>query len=288
MRNRYIRHPLQPGEHTIESDALYLELLKRCLLGSIYDVRETLVPLRRRPTSLGRAIVGVVRKTGLELARRAAVPPELYEEGRGQPQLLLAHGETMIGRKRLENVHACVEDVLARRVEGDLIEAGVWRGGVPILMRALLAVRGVSDRRVWVADSFQGLPPASPEYPMDELVSHEGAFAVSLEQVRANFARYGFLDEQVRFVEGWFRDSLPPLAGHRWAVVRVDADRYESTTDALESLYSGLSVGGYLIVDDYGAFEACREAVHDFRSTHGITETIEQIDWTGVFWRRQQ
>ena len=64
----------------------------------------------------------------------------------------------MVGLARLDNVQHCVEDVLRNRVPGDLIEAGVWRGGVTILMRAILKAHGVSDRNVWVADSFRGLP----------------------------------------------------------------------------------------------------------------------------------
>jgi O-methyltransferase len=270
-----------------EPDALYLDLLKRCLLGSVYGSSDVLVPLRRRPSRVGRALVAAFRRTGIEPSRRLSLPRELFDEGRGEPEVLLVHGETMVGRKRLDNVEACVEDVLARGVEGDLIEAGVWRGGVTILMRALLEVRGMTDRRVWVADSFEGLPPASSSYPVDAAVSRAGAFAASLDEVRSNFARYGLLDDQVEFVVGWFKDTLPALRGRRFAVVRIDADRYESTLDALESLYPGLSVGGYLIVDDYGAFDACRQAVHDYRDAHGITEQIRQIDWTGIFWQRE-
>jgi O-methyltransferase len=67
----------------------------------------------------------------------------------------------------------------------------------------------------------------------------------------------------------------------------VDGDLYESTMDALTALYPRLSPGGFCIVDDYGALEACRRAVHDFRASHGIGDPIVPIDWTGVFWRRQ-
>jgi len=279
---------VQLGDTLSQSDALYLDLLKRCLLGSVYGTNHTQIPLRTPRSTLGRVVVAGLRRTGVELSRRTTLPHELFEEGRGEPEVLLTHGETMVGRKRLDNVHACVEDVLDKGVEGDLIEAGVWRGGVPILMRAILAVRGVTDRRVWAADSFEGLPPVKvSDYPLDESVMFEGAFTVSLGEVRTNFARYGLLDDQVEFVEGWFSDTLPALGNHRWAVVRLDGDRYESTMDALNSLYPNVSVGGYLIVDDYGAFKACRQAVHDYRDAHGITERIRQIDWTGVSWQRE-
>jgi O-methyltransferase len=84
--------------------------------------------------------------------------------------------------------------------------------------------------------------------------------AVSLEQVKANFDRYGLLDDQVRFLKGWFRDTLPVAPIERLAVLRLDGDMYESPMDTLVNLYPKLSEGGYVIVDDYGAIPACRQA----------------------------
>ncbi len=98
---------------------------------------------------------------------------------------------------------------------------------------------------------------------------------------------YNLLDDRVQFLEGWFRDTLPTVKQRTWSVVRLDGDMYESTMDALVNLYSGLSIGGFLIVDDF-AHEPCRRAVDDFRREHSITETIETIDWTGAYWRRQR
>jgi O-methyltransferase len=71
-------------------------------------------------------------------------------------------------------------------------------------------------------------------------------------------------------------------------VLRLDGDLYESTMDALTALYPKLSPGGYAIVDDYGAIPACRQAVHDYRDAHGITEPIQEVDWTGAYWQRGQ
>ena len=196
---------------------------------------------------------------------------------------------TMAGFKRLDNVQYCVERVLEDDVPGDLLEAGVWRGGVAILMRALLAVHDVSTRTVWVADSFEGLPPPDPErYPADAglLLNSLDELRVSLDQVRSHFERYGLLDEQVRFLKGWFRDTLAAAPISQLAVLRLDGDLYESTMDGLKALYPKLSVGGYVIIDDYGALSACREAVHDYRRAHAITDPIVPVDWTAAFWRR--
>lgn len=158
-----------------------------------------------------------------------------------------------------------------------------------MLMRAILKAYGVEDRRVWVADSFEGLPPREEERSSSDKGGPAHTYeelAVSLEEVKANFERYGLLDEQVRFLEGWFHDTLPEAPIERLAVVRLDGDLYESTMDALVNLYPKLSVGGYLIVDDYGALPPCRQAVHDYREAHRIHEEIRLIDWSGVFWQR--
>jgi cephalosporin hydroxylase len=241
--------------------ALYLDLMKRILSNVIYS---------------------------------RAVPEKFDERWRNQIRLQggawpwMAH--TMIGFRRLSNLQFCVEDVIEKSVPGDLIETGVWRGGACIFMRAILKVHGVQDRRVWVADSFEGLPPPNAnKYPADAgLRLHKSkALAVSVDEVRANFKEYGLLDEQVHFLKGWFRDTLPTAPIERLAVLRLDGDMYESTMDALTSLYPLVSTGGYVVVDDYGAVPACRRAIEDFRREQGLAEPLCEIDWSGVYWQRQ-
>lgn len=235
-----------------------------------------------------RSIVGALaralRRFGLQLVKIVEVDPDARSEGRIWP----VHAHTMIGLRRLDNLQCCVQTVLEDRVPGDLIEAGVWRGGASIFMRAILAAYGVSDRRVFLADSFSGLPrPDAATYPPDAGDRHYVAtfLRVSRDEVDANFRLYGLLDEQVVFLDGWFKDTLPAAPIDKLAVVRIDADMYESTWEALTHLYPRLSIGGYCIVDDY-AMNACRQAVQDFRVRSGIRTPIHQIDWTGVYWRK--
>lgn len=260
-----VRHGQQPvtGHPAIE---LYLELMKRALANWLYRDASTLT-LGRDPRD-----------------ERQPWRRDPFSEWR-QP----AH--TMAGLKRLDNVQTCFEQVLRDDVPGDLIETGVWRGGVPIFMRAMLAAYGVTDRLVWLADSFRGLPPPAPGlYPEDEgdMLHAIDELRVSRAQVQSHFDRYGLLDDRVRFLEGWFRDTLPHAPIERLAILRLDGDMYESTMDALTHLYPKLSEGGFLIVDDYGAIPSCRRAVHDYREAHGITEEIVPIDWTGVYWRHSR
>ncbi len=267
-----------------DAKELYLDLLKQCLTGLVYD-DDPFEPVGKSRGFFTRKILQILNRRGLALMRHRPYDANARAEGRDRP----ATAHTMIGLKRLDNLQFCVEDVLAKNIPGDLIEAGVWRGGASIFMRAILKAGGVRNRFVWVADSFEGLPrPNARKYPPDtgSWFHTQEALSVPLEQVRANFHRYGLLDEQVRFLKGWFRDTLPTTAGHRWALIRVDGDMYESTMDALMKLYPNLSVGGYVIIDDYGAIPACRQAVHDYRERQSIKEEIRPIDWTGVFWRR--
>jgi O-methyltransferase len=265
---------------------LYLDLLKKCLTRSIFEERfSSLAPsnnefVRLLRKFLARKNLEIVRKTNFDLDSRV--------EGRDWPE----RAETMIGLRRLENLQACISDVIQNEVEGDLIETGVWRGGATIFMRAVLKAFGDNKRLVWVADSFEGLPKPSPElYPADEgaqFFLYNDSLGVPLEQVKANFEKYDLLDEQVRFLKGWFKDTLPTAPINTLAVLRLDGDLYESTIIALRSLYPKLSIGGYVIIDDYApSLPGCVQAVADFRSQHNITEEMISIGEYGVFWKRQ-
>jgi hypothetical protein len=158
-----------------------------------------------------------------------------------------AEAETMIGMQRLTSLQNSVETVLADDIPGDLIECGVWRGGACILMRAVLAAYGDETRCVWVADSFAGLPRPDPaNYKADKgirLDRYAPLLAVPEAEVRTNFQRYGLLDDQVRFLPGWFKDTLPDAPIDRIAVLRLDGDLYESKIQALDALYPRLSPG---------------------------------------------
>jgi O-methyltransferase len=188
----------------------------------------------------------------------------------------------------MDNLQYCVETVIQDEVPGDLIETGVWRGGATILMRGVLKAYGDTTRKVWVADSFEGLPaPDAARYPADAIDSYSGQLMVGVDQVRHNFERYGLLDDQVEFLVGWFKDTLPQAPIERLAVLRLDGDMYESTWQAIEALYPKLSPGGFCIVDDYSSFAPqCGQAIDDYRRAHGIDDEIVGIDEDAVFWRK--
>lgn len=255
---------------------LYLELLKRCVSNYIYDDDTDL--------SKGAAVVGASTAPG-ELPGGKPTDPRVKYYGAMWP----SRAQTMIGIPRLDNIRYCVEDVLRRDVAGDLIETGVWRGGASIFMRGILKAHGVADRTVWVADSFAGLPEADfSKYPKESKVPfHRHAeLAVALETVQRNFERYDLLDAQVRFLKGWFRDTLPQAPIARLAVMRLDGDMYESTMDGLMHLYPKLSPGGFVIIDDYNSVPACNAAVDDYRRAHGIAAQLQMIAGCGAYWEK--
>lgn len=265
----------------------YLELMKQSLTHLLYGGDDEYAPVKCPRNLLKRLLFDSLQRRGIAMCRRNLTDVNLRMEGKWPlPEIAL----TAIGLTGLNNLQFCIEDVISRDVPGDLIETGAWRGGASIFMRAVLAAHGVTNRKVYVADSFEGLPkPNAEKYPADAGDPHHTYefLAVSLEEVKRNFSRYGLLDEQVCFLKGWFRDTLPELRDQRWSVIRLDGDMYESTHDGLVNLYPNLSLGGYIIVDDYGAVKGCREAVDDFRREKQLTEPIRQVDWGRVFWQRE-
>lgn len=247
------------------TEALYLDILKRALTNVIYE--DAPIALIQQQTEYSR---------------------ESRDGGLDWPSV--AH--TMIGSVGLDHIEWCLTQAVADNVPGDFIETGVWRGGACIFARGFLKVHGIEDRSVWVADSFEGIPEIGEDgHPLDHQygwhrLNH--VLGVSEDQVRENFARYGLLDDQVRFVRGRFRDSLPTAPIERLAVLRLDGDLYESTVSALTHLYPKVSVGGFVIVDDY-KIPQCREAVHEYRAKHGLdADELQEIPRGSgpVFWRR--
>lgn len=257
-----------------------LELLRRDL--TRYGMRETTPgdwPWRRKLLLHGMNTINVVA---------AGVNPfgqKRRELGLDWP----AEALTMVGWRRLESLQRCVETVLTENIPGDLVECGVWRGGASILMKAVLATYDDTDRAVWLADSFQGLPkPDAENYRMDRRMRldwFKSVLGVSQEQVAANFERYGLLDDRVKFLPGWFKDTLTDAPIEKIAVLRLDGDLYESTIQALDALYPRLSPGGFCIIDDY-AIPVCKQAVTDYRAQNGISVELVDIDGSAVFWRR--
>jgi hypothetical protein len=246
---------------------LYLDLLKRSLTSTLYEAE---------PDVENESEISFLRDFISHYIKGPAV--------------------SMLPLARFDNLQSCIADVVSNKVSGDFIETGVWRGGATIFMRGMLKALGVDDRTVWVADSFEGLPePDAEKFPLEAeahrsygLNSVYNNLAVGLEEVQANFRAYRVLDDRVKFLKGWFKDTLPGAPIRALAILRLDGDYYESTMDALTNLYGKLSVGGYVIVDDYGedSWTYCQKAVDDYRRDHAIAEPLIRVDKRCFYWRR--
>ncbi|MFM9984566.1 MAG: TylF/MycF/NovP-related O-methyltransferase [Flavobacteriales bacterium] len=265
----------------------YIHLLKRTLCGfrtqpfdeyhrmDRYSVGWKATPLKWLDILLN--------KLGYRIVKRVRVNPEKRFKGHDIP----SDAYTMIGMNRLNHLEQCVSDVLNSGIPGDLVETGSWRGGATMLMKAMLIERKITNRTVWVADSFRGLPPPDEKkYPADRNMDlhKRQILSANLSEVKQAFIDFDLLDERVQFLEGWFKDTLPVAPIEKIALLRLDGDMYESTLDALTHLYPKLSSGGIVIVDDYGSFQACKSAVDDYRNAHQIREDIVDLDGETIHW----
>lgn len=256
---------------------IYIDFFKRILTDTVYD--DTIRKAFLKNSNF-------VSKSQMISSLDKSVD-EQNKVGKVSPPSKRAH--TMIGLKRLDNIQFCLEDIIKNDIKGDVIETGVWRGGATIFMRMILKQYNIKDKIVYVADSFEGLPKPDPiKYPKDKNDIHHtfDFLKVSSEDVQNNFKSYDLLDDQVRMLKGWFKDTTKKPPFEKLSLLRLDGDMYSSTWEVLENLYDKLSIGGYLIIDDYGAISNCREAVNDFRIQRKISEPIQKIDWTGIFWKK--
>ncbi|AUD24762.1 TylF/MycF family methyltransferase [Bacillus cereus group sp. BC251] len=273
---------------------LYLELLKKTILFEIWLEYEAYLPaslhiskeLEFEPVTVP---LPLFIKQYAENHNLKIVKPNVSKSERHDGMDWPRAAHSMIGRERMNQLQEAMETVVRENIEGDFIETGVWRGGSCIFMNGFLQANNITDRNVWVADSFEGLPaPNLEQYPKDygDYLHTFDYLRVSLEQVQENFKKYDLLNDQVKFLKGWFKDTLPTAPIEKIAIARLDGDMYESTMDGLVNLYDKVSKGGYIIIDDYG-LPPCAEAVTDFRNRRNLKAPITKIDVFGVYWRKE-
>ena len=269
------------------NSSLYIELLKKTLIDHLsiddYEYHQLEIVDPNWKTAFLFPLHKLLKKRNFGICKIKYIRKTDRINGYDWP----ANALTMIGLKRLNNIEFCVRNIIENKIEGDFIETGVWRGGATILMKALLTELNITARKVWLADSFKGLPkPNTVDYPDDKecnLHTHR-ILRVSKDEVEKNFKSFDLLDDKIVFLEGWFKDTLPNINLEKLSLLRLDGDLYESTHLALRYLYPKLSSGGYVIIDDYNAFHYCKAAVDAYRHENNIKEEIVKIDEDAVFW----
>ena len=242
---------------------------------------------------------------GLTISRSSSLvnrlPVEATDEDRATIDAVRPF--TMTSAERIWSLLRAVDYVLDQPIKGDFVECGVWRGGSVMAMTRRLLERGVTDRRIWLYDTFQGMTEpteldieatsgASAKSLLDstEIADGDNVWCIAgLEDVRANVSSTGYPQSQLSFVEGDVAVTLSQALPDSIALLRLDTDWYESTKTGLEFLYPRLASGGVCILDDYGHWQGARKAVDDFFAASNFRPLMLPIDFSGrIFIKTRQ
>ncbi len=183
--------------------------------------------------------------------------------------------------------------VIRNKIPGDFVECGVAYGGQPAIMASVADFES-SRRDIYLYDSFVGIPKGGPRDHTDitnsvgtgdgSLIT-SGVSACDEESVKRNLKRWGINPNGARhyslkYIKGWFQDTLPSSNHSQIALLRLDGDLYASTKVCMEILYPKVIKGGVVIIDDYH-LTGCREAIHEvldsLNEPQDIITTIDDI-----------
>jgi len=240
----------------------------------------------------------VFGRAGLTIARAPAVG----NIRRSHPDIDAAFAELLPGvapytQTTVERLYALwlgIEHVVRTKVAGDIVECGVWRGGSTMLAALALSARAATDRRLWLYDTFDGMPEpgdrdvdvAGRSMPEEwDRISSDPDNRVlaraTLPDVQANLRRTGYPADEIEWIQGKVEDTIPGRAPETIALLRLDTDWYDSTRHELEHLWPRLSAGGVLIIDDYGHWQGARAAVDEYFAGRDDVPLLTRIDYTG-------
>jgi hypothetical protein len=231
---------------------------------------------------------------------RSALQSQLPDATSEELDLVLAaRANTMTSPERVIGLVRAIDYVVRSGIRGDFVECGVWRGGSMFVAARALLQRKTSDqhfaeRKLWLYDTFEGMsePTAADVDLQGQTAEHllrvhspedrHGVWCLSrMEEVQRTMAMSTFPNEQIRFVQGKVEETLPQTRPESIALLRLDTDWYESTRCELEFLFPLLAPGGVLIVDDYGHWQGCRQAVDDYFAATGQLIHLARMDYTG-------
>lgn len=197
---------------------------------------------------------------------------------------------SMLSTKRLMNLERLVTQAHAQGLKGDVAECGVWNGGAAAMMaQALKKSEGTMQTKVWLFDSFEGLPPPKEEYDQPQVAQcyYTGMHKGSYEKILDVMSVFNVPMSQVHIVKGWMQDTLPKCSIGPVALLHIDTDWYESVTYALDFFYDRMVEGGYIVVDDFWFFPGCRRAVYDFLKKRQLMDrvTLHRVDRSAVYFQ---
>jgi hypothetical protein len=240
---------------------------------------------------------GWIRRLGVDIVRyeasRAAPLPVDFDASAAET-IRVVRPYTMTSPERLYALIQAVRYVAGAAIPGDIVECGVWRGGSMMAAARTLLECGDGARHLHLFDTFEGMSaPGARDVGVDGKAAGEllrsqdrsdpdSAWCyASLEDVRSSMALSGYDAARLHFVKGKVEDTVPAQAPARIAILRLDTDWYESTSHELEHLYPRLSPGGVLIIDDYGHWAGCRQAVDEYFASRKLHALLNRVDYTG-------
>ena len=191
---------------------------------------------------------------------------------------------TMLGIQRLRTLRRFAEQIDQEGISGNVVECGSYNGGSAAIM-AQVAAASPRGRQIYLFDSFEGLPPAT-EQDGERAKAYTGLCCGAMDKVREVLHALQVPAERVTLVKGWFDQTLPQADVGRIALLHLDTDWYESLRVCLENLYDRVEPGGFVVLDDYGYWEGCRRAWHEFEASRALGVTLTPIDETAVYFRK--
>ena len=231
-----------------------------------------------------------LRSLGYEVVPVGARYPDVSPDDKRILELIRPFTMTSVERQ-IALIHA-TRYVARDRIEGAIAECGVWRGGSMMAVAAALLSEGVSDRDLYLYDTFEGMTaptaadkchdgtPAATMKEQEEKSGERWCYA-SVEEVRRNLRSTGYPENRVHFVPGKVEETIPKTLPGNLALLRLDTDWYESTKHELIHLYPLLASNGILIIDDYGYWQGARKAVDEYFAEHGLRLYLHRVDDTG-------
>lgn len=202
---------------------------------------------------------------------------------------------SMTSVERMYAMYQAIRYIENSKIEGAIVECGVWRGGSMMIAASTLLENDSCHRELYLFDTYEGLPRPDEKkdidiwgnraidgwlpYSINEEKSHWAQ--ASEDEVKSNLLSTGYPQSHLHFIKGMVERTIPIHAPEKIALLRLDTDWYESTKHELEHLYDRLAKNGVLIIDDYGHFKGARQAVDEFFVSRGISVLLNRIDYSG-------
>lgn len=225
----------------------------------------------------------------IQIEKQLEPLPTLIHDAEFQNLLLIIRPYTMLSEQRLYSLYRLARHICENNIPGNFVECGVAAGGSSALLTYVIKHYSRLPRRLFSCDSFSGMPTPTEQDTVQGVDAEStgwgtGTCAAPEESVRDACAKVGAA-ELLTTVKGYFEDTLPGIRNRAGMIslLHLDGDWYESTATILRNLYDHVVDDGIMQVDDYGYWDGCRKAIHEFESARGITFSINSIDGTGVW-----